>query len=109
NVAINYLEIWQAPIAEQLRPLRFPVLAPNPKQREPVVDFGALPQASAALAAAPSLQPSQEPNVAVRRGPKLPGNNAGAVPVRVHVRAAVPQVDMPAEAIDRLATHAAEP
>jgi hypothetical protein len=73
-----------------------------------VVNFGTLPQTPAALAAAPPLQPSEEPGVAIRRVPKLPRDHAGAVPVRVHVSAAVPQIDMPTEAIDRLAAHAAE-
>ena len=30
------------------------------------------------------------------------------MPVRLHVSAAIPQIDMPTEAIDRLAAHAAE-
>ena len=66
NIAINYLEVRQAPIAQQVRPRRFPVLVPNPKQRNAVVDFGALPQPSAALAAAPPLQAPEELGVAVR-------------------------------------------
>jgi len=55
--AINYLEIWQAPIVEQIWPRRLLVLAPHPKQRDTVVNFGALPQPTAGLAAAPPLQP----------------------------------------------------
>jgi hypothetical protein len=42
NVAIDYLEIWQAPIVEQIWPLRFPVFAPDPKQWHTVVNFRAL-------------------------------------------------------------------
>ena len=60
NVAIDYLEVWQAPIGEQIRPRRFPVLTPHAKQRDAVVNFGALSKPSAALAAAPCLQPPQE-------------------------------------------------
>jgi hypothetical protein len=108
NVAIDYLEVWQAPIGEQIRPRRFPVFAPHPKQRDAVVNFGALPQPSAALAAAPRLQPPQEPGVVTRRVPKLPRDHTGAVPVRIHVDAAIPQIDMPTEAIGRSAAHAAE-
>jgi hypothetical protein len=107
NVAIDYLEIWQAPIGEQIRPRRFPVLTPHWKQRNAVVNFGVLPKASAALAAAPCLQPPQERDVVARRVPKLPCDHAGAVPVRVHVSAAAPQIDMPTEAIDRLAAYTA--
>ena len=108
NVTIDHLEVGQAPIAEQIRPRRFPVFAPHPKQRDAVVNFGTLPQPSAALAPAPHLQPPQETDVVARRVPKLPCDHAGAVPVRVHVSAAVPQIDLPTEAIDRLAAHAAE-
>ena len=108
NVTIDYLEVWQAPIGEQIRPRRFPVFAPHPKQRDAVVNFGALPPPSAALAAAPRLQPPQEPDVVTWRVPKLPRDHTGAVPVRIHVGTAIPQIDMPTEAIDRLAAHAAE-
>jgi hypothetical protein len=97
NIAINYLKVWQAPIAEQIRPRRFPVLAPNSKQRDAVVDFGAFPQPPAALAAAPPLQPPEKPRVAIRRVPKLPRDHAGAVPVRIHVSATIPQIGMPTE------------
>jgi hypothetical protein len=69
-----------------------------------VVNFGVLPQPSAALTAAPRLQPPQEPGEVARRIPKLPRDHTGAVPVRVHIGAAIPQIDMPTEAIDRLAT-----
>ena len=71
NVTIDYLEVWQAPIGEQIRPRRFPVFAPHPKQWHAVVNFGALPQPSAALAAAPHLHPPQEPGVVTRRVPEI--------------------------------------
>ena len=87
NIAINYLEVRQAPIGEQLRPRRSPVFAPHPKQRHAMINFGALPQSSAALAAATRLQPPQEPGVAARRVPKLPRDHTGAVPGCVHVSA----------------------
>src|SRR6185312_704775 len=72
NIAIDYLEVWQAPIGKQLRPRRSPVFAPDPKQWHAVINFGALPQPSGALAAATRLQAPQEPGVAARRVPKLP-------------------------------------
>ena len=103
NIAIDYLEVWQAPIGEQLRPRRSPVFAPDPKQWHAVINVGALPQPSAALAAPPPLQPPEEPGVAIRHVPKLPRDNTGAMPVRLHVSAAIPQIEMPTEAIDRLA------
>ena len=95
NVTIDYLEVWQAPIGKQIRPRRFPVFAPHPKQRNAVVNFGTLPQPSAALTAAPRLQPPQEPGVVTRHVPKLPRDHTGAVPVRIHIGAAIPQIDMP--------------
>src|SRR6476646_8454785 len=108
NIAIDYLEVWQARIGKQLRPWRSPVFAPDSKQRHAVINFGALPQPSAALATATRLQPPQEPGVAARRVPKLPRDHTGAVPVCVHIGATIPQIDMPTEAIHRLAAHAAE-
>ena len=107
NLTIDYLEVGQAPIGEQIRPRRFPALVPNPKQRDAVVNFGTLPQPSAALTAAPRLQPPQEPGVVTRHVPKLPGDHTVAMPSRIHVGAAIPQIDMPTEAIDRLAAYAA--
>jgi len=90
NIAIDYLEVWQAPIGKQLRPRRSPVFAPDPKQWHAVINFGALPQPSAALAAATRLQAPQEPGVAARRVPKLPRDHTGAVPGCVHVSATFP-------------------
>src|SRR6478672_8778274 len=72
NIAIDYLEVWQAPIGEQLLPRHSPVFAPDPKQWYAVVNFGARPQPSATLAAPPPLQPPEEPGVAIRHVPKLP-------------------------------------
>ena len=66
------------------------------------------PKPSTCLAVAPHLQPPQEWRFAARRIPELPCDHAGAVPGRVLVSAAVPQIDMPAEAINGLAAHAAE-
>src|SRR6266849_3480569 len=43
-----------------------------------------------------------------RRCPKIPGNHAGGVPHGIPVRAAIPQVDMPTEPVDRLAADATE-
>jgi hypothetical protein len=108
SIAVNYLEVWQAPIAEQIRPRGLSALAPNSKQRDTVVNFSAFPQPPAALAAAPPLQPAEKLDIAVWRVPKLPRDHAGAVPSRVHVSATVPQIDVPTEAIDRLAAHAAK-
>jgi len=54
------------------------------------------------------LQAAQEGGLATRRIPEFPCDHAGAVPVGILVSAAVPQIDMPAEAINGLAAHAAE-
>ena len=108
DIAIDHLKIWQAPIIEQLRPWRVPVFAPHPKQRHAVVNLGAFPQPSAGFAAASRLQAPQERGLATRRIPELPCDHAGAVPDRILVSAGIPQIDMPAEAINRLPANTAE-
>ena len=87
GVAIDYLKIWQAPVIEQLRPWRIPVFAPHPKQRDAVVNLGAVPQPSAGFAAASRLQAPQQPGLATRRIPELPCDYAGTVPDRILVGA----------------------
>jgi hypothetical protein len=39
DVAIDYLEVWQAPVGEQLRPWDVPVFLPYSKQRDMVIHF----------------------------------------------------------------------
>ena len=102
SVAIDRLKVWQAPIIQQLRPWDVPVFAPHPKQRDAVVDFGALPQSSAGFAAAPCLQAPKEARVVTRRSPELPGDHARAVPDSRLVYPDFPQIRMPTEAIDWL-------
>jgi hypothetical protein len=108
GLAIDHLDIWQTPIVEQRRPWRVPVFAPHPKQRHAVVNLGALPEPAAGLATTPRLKAPQEPHFAAWRIPELPRDHASAVPPRVFVSRAAPEVDMPAEAVDRLPAHAAE-
>ncbi len=84
------------------------MLAPHLEQRHAVVDLGGLPQAPAAFAAAPRLQAAQQRRFAARRVPELPGDHAGAVPGGILVRAAAPQIDMPAETENRLPADAAK-
>ena len=52
DVAIDYLKVGQAPIVAQSRPRRVSVCAPNPEQRDAMVDFSVPPQPAAALSAA---------------------------------------------------------
>ena len=58
--------------------------------------------------AAPRLQAAQQRRFAARRVPELPGDHAGAVPGGILVRAAAPQIDMPAETEHRLTADAAK-
>ena len=67
-----------------------------------MINFGTLQQPTAGFAAAPCLQTPQESRVVTRRSPELPCDHARAVPNRILVRPSVPQIDMPAEPIDRL-------
>src|SRR5271169_1435357 len=108
GLAVDDLKIGQAPIGEELRPRLFAMRRPDLKQWHAVVDLSVLPQQSAALAATPRLQTPQQLRLLARRIPKLPGDHAGAVPCGLFVGAVVPQVDMPAESIDRLTAHAAK-
>src|SRR5580700_1745262 len=108
SAAVDRLQVRQAPKSEQRRPRRVAMLAPDLKQRHAMVDLGGLPQAPATLAATARLQAAQQGRFAARRVPELPGDHAGAMPGGVLVRAAAPQIDMPAETENRLTADAAE-
>src|SRR5260370_35394456 len=84
------------------------MLAPYAEQRHAVIDLCGLPQALAGLSAAPLLQPLEDARIVARRCPKIPGNHAGGVPHGVSVRAAIPQVHVPTEPVDRLTADATE-
>jgi hypothetical protein len=108
SVTIDQLQIGQTPIVEQRRPRRISPLAPHPEQRHAMVDLGRLPQSPARLGAAPGLEAAQKSHFVARRIPELPGDHARAMPVGVFVWTAIPQIDVPAEAINRLPAHAAK-
>src|SRR5262249_48482114 len=108
DVAIDPLQVGQAPIAEQRRPRLVATLAPDLEQRHAMIYLGGLPQPAAALGAAVKLHALEELDVIARRVPELPRHHAGGVPLRLAVRTRVPQVDMPAERIDLLPADAAE-
>ena len=84
------------------------MFAPEPKQRDAMINFGALPQPSAAFIAAPCLQAPQKSRVISRRIPESPCDQTCAVPDRILVGPCFPQIDMPAEAINRLPAHTAK-
>src|SRR5215475_14104913 len=84
------------------------MLAPYLEQRHAVVDLRGLPQPSACLGAASLLQPPEYAPVVARRLLKVPGHHAGGVPHGIAVRAAIPQVYVPTELVDRLTADAAE-
>src|SRR5262249_22954053 len=88
------------PKIEQSRPGRVPVLAPDLEQRDAMVNFGASPQPSAALSAAPTLEAPQKCDLVTWRIPELPCDHASTMPDRVFVGTAAPQVNLPAEAIN---------
>ena len=74
-----------------------------------MVDFGAAEQAPAGQRTTSSLQAAQDAKLTGRRRPELPGRNAARMPLRAAIGAGVlPNVDMPAEAEDRLAANTAE-
>src|SRR5215470_233681 len=84
------------------------MLAPDAEQRHAMIDLCGLPQAPAGLGAAPLLQPLEDARIVARRRPKIPGHHAGGVPRGVAVGAAIPQVHVPTEPVDRLTADAAE-
>src|SRR5712691_8860218 len=108
NVPIDDLQIGKSPEREQCRPGTLALLAPDPEQRHAMVDLGGLPQPLAGGGAAPRLQPLDHPVETARRIPQLPRHHAGGVPAGIGVGSALPEVDVPAEAVDRLPAHAAE-
>jgi len=83
------------------------MLAPYAEQRHAMINLCGLPQASASLGAAPLLQPLEDARIVARRRPKIPGDHAGGVPDGIAVRAAIPQVHVPTEPVDRLTADAA--
>ena len=107
HVAVDHLKIGHAPIRQQLGPRRVAALAPDAKQRHAVVDLGGFPKPPAQLRAPSRLQAPEHAVVVARRVPKPPRHHAGGVPVQPCGSSAVPQVAVPAEAIDRLAADAA--
>ena len=84
------------------------MVTPDPKQRDPVIYLSIPPEPSTCLTAAPPLEATQEWRLAIRCVPELPGNDTSTVPDRILVRSAVPQVDVPAESVNRLAANAAK-
>ena len=108
DIAINHLKVGQSPKIEQSRPRHVSVFAPDAEKRDAMVNLGIPPQPPAALSAAPTLQTPQQLNLAIGRIPELPGDHASAVPHRILVGTALPKVNVPAQAVDRLTTHKAD-
>ena len=108
DVAIDYLEVWQSPVVEQLRPSFIAMVAPNSKQGDAMIYLGVPPQPSACLETASPLNTTQKRCLAIRSIPELPGNNASTVPNRFLIWPGTPRVRVPAEAINRLTADAAK-
>jgi hypothetical protein len=49
DVAIDYLEVWQSPVVEQLRPSFIAMVAPDLKQGDAMIYLGVPPKPSACL------------------------------------------------------------
>src|SRR5512137_155181 len=52
DVAINRLQVWQSPVAEQFRPSFIAMVVPDSEQWDPVIYLSILPQPSTCLSAA---------------------------------------------------------
>jgi len=108
GVAVDGLEVGEAPKAQQVRPGQVAVPAPGLVERHAVVDLAAAQQALPGGGAAPPLQLGQQLGLTGRRDPEFPGRDAAAVPARPAVGLALaPEVAVPAEPEDRLAAQAA--
>jgi hypothetical protein len=107
DVAVDDLKVGQSPKIEQSRPGRVSLFTPDSKQRDAMVNFGVPPQPPAALGAPPTLDAPQQLDLATWRIPELPCDHARTVPDRILVGTGLPKVNVPAEAINGLAAHAA--
>src|SRR3569832_949518 len=109
GIAVDDLQVRQPPEIKELRPGEIAMLAPDAEQWRPVVNLGRLPQPSPGAGAAPALQLAEQLGLGVWCVPHLPGRNAGRMPHGILVRATIPKIGMPAEAVDGLPTDAAGP
>jgi hypothetical protein len=96
DIAINHLKVGRPSKIEQSRPRRISVFAPDPEQRDAMVNFDIPPQPPTALSAPPILDAPQQLDLATRRIPELPRDNASAVPHRILVGTGSPKVNVPA-------------
>ena len=108
NVAINHLKVGKSPIAKQFRPPFIPMVTPDLKQRDPVIDLGLLPEPGACLPASPPLEATEETCLTIWCVPELPGNNASTMPYRIFIWPGVPQILVPAELVNWLPADAAK-
>jgi hypothetical protein len=102
NLAIDHLKVRESPITEQFRPVFIPMVTPNPKQGDPVIDLGVFPEPAAGLPASPSLEASEYSDFTVRCVPKLPSNDASTMPHCILVWPRAPQIPVPTELVNRL-------
>ena len=107
GVAVDHLQIGQAPKAEKPRPWHVAMLAPELEERQLVVDLGVSQKPLAARCATVLLPPLEERHLIARRVPQPPSRHAGRVPFGVSVWAGAPEILMPAEAVDLLAADTA--
>src|SRR3569832_2101093 len=99
GIAVDDLQVRQPPEIKELRPGEIAMLAPDAEQWRPVVNLGRLPQPSPGAGAAPALQLAEQLGLGVWCVPHLPGRNAGRMPHGILVRATIPKIGMPAEAV----------
>jgi hypothetical protein len=78
------------------------IVAPDPKQWDAVIYLSIIPEPSTCLSAASSLNTPEERGFVTRRIPEFPCDHTGTVPVGVFVGAGLPQIEMPAEAVNWL-------
>ena len=108
DVAIDHLKVRESPITQQFRPFFIPMVTPNLKQGDSVIDLGIFPESAAGLPASPPLEATEYSDFTIWCVPELPSNDASTMPDCILIRSGTPQISVPAELVNRLPADAAE-
>jgi hypothetical protein len=108
DVAIDHLKVRESPISEQFRPFFIPMVMPDPKQGNAVIDLGVFPESAAGLPAPSPLEATEYSGFTIRCIPELPGNDASTMPHCILVWPRAPQISVPAKLVNQLSADAAE-
>ena len=102
---VDHLQVGQPPIGEKLRPRRRALVAPDPEQRNAMIDLRVPQQPSPCGGASMPLDAFEQAVLLARRVPEFPRGDAGSVPARPRVRRPVSTDDSYAGHSDRRVGH----